>query len=132
LNRYDVEPNLDDALGRAIRWSLRGSVAHAAPSAQVWARIKQRAYANEGVAAAEAHKFALRSRRTVEIIRLVRLRRAAGRLLRLCAATWRVLDEHTMSSEMVWRPETTNDARGRLMSQCIGTWPLCGQLLPTY
>jgi hypothetical protein len=132
LNRYDAEKGFDDTLGHAIRWSLRGSVANAAPSDEVWARIKQRVCADEDVAAGEAHKFFVHSRSKAEIIKLARLRQAAGRMHRLCAAAWRVLDEHTLSSEVMWGPETAKGARYRSAPHCVISWPMCGQMLPIF
>jgi hypothetical protein len=131
LNRYDAEPSFDDALGTAIRWGLRRRVANAAPSAEVWARIKQRVCADEGVATGEAQNFVVGSRGTVELIKFARLRRVAGRLHRLCAATWNVLDEHTLSSEMMWGPETKG-TRFRSAPHCVISWPMCGQMLPIF
>jgi len=130
LNRYNAESNFDDALGHRVRWSLRRSVATAAPSAEVWSRIKQQVYAGE--AAAEPQNLSGRARGMAGGRERGRLRRASGRLLRLGAATLRMLDEHTMSSELVWRPETENDLRHRLALQCISSLPLCGQMLASY
>ena len=115
MNRSDAEFSFDDALGHRVRWSLRGRVANAAPSAEVWARINQQVYAAEAA---------------VGVPERGRLRRASGRLLRLGAATLRILDEHTLSSELVWRP--ADDARHRLALQCLSSLPLCGQMLATY
>jgi hypothetical protein len=130
LNRYNAESNFDDALGHRIRWSLRGSVANAAPSAEVWARINQQVYAAE--AAAASQNLTARPRGMAAVRERGRMRAAAGRLLRLGAATLRVLDEHTMSSEIAWRPETEIDVRYRLALQCISSLPLCGQMLASY
>ena len=129
MNRYDAESNFDDALGHRIHWSLRRSVANAAPSAEVWARIQQQVYAAEA-AAGEPQHASLRPRGTAGVRVRGRLRRASGRLLRLGAATLRILDEHTLSSELVWRP--ADDARHRLALQCLSSLPLCGQMLATY
>jgi hypothetical protein len=131
LNRSDAESNFDDALGRRVRWSLRGSVANAAPSAEVWARINQQVYAAESAAAAMQNLTA-RPRGMAAVRERGRMRAAAGRLLRLGAATLRILDEHTMSSEIAWRPETEIDVRCRLALQCISSLPLCGQMLASY
>ena len=122
MNRYDADSNFDDALGHKIRWSLRGSVSNAAPSAEVWARIKQQVCA--GKSATESKNLAARPRRWP--------RAAAGRLLCLGAASLRFLDEHTMSSELAWRPEPESDLRHRLALQCISSLPLCGQMLAPY
>lgn len=121
MNRYDADSSFDDLLGSRLRYALRRSVAKSAPSAEVWARIKQQVY--EGEAGAEPLLFAARQGR---------LRRVSGRLLAFSARTLRLLDEHTMSSETVWLPETEYDVRQRLALQCISLLPLCGQMLATY
>ena len=131
MNRYDADSNFDDALGHRIHWSLRRSVANAAPSAEVWTRIKQQVDAAEA-ADAELQHASVWPRGAAGVRERGRLRRMSGRLLRLGAATLRSLDEHTMSSELVWRPETSNDARHHLALQCLSSLPMCGQMLATY
>lgn len=130
MSRDNADPNFDDVLGRRLRWSLRRSVVNTAPSPELWARIKQQVYAAE--AAPAPHTPAARPRGTVVAAARSPLRRVSGRLFRLGLATLRVLDEHTMSSELVWRPETDNDVRLRLALQCISSLPLCGQMLASY
>ena len=122
MSRSDAEPIFNDALGRSVRAALRRRVAAAAPSPEVWARIQQQAYAADVRVAPPRVPLASRAR----------LRLASGRLLDFGLRTLRLLDEHTVSSEYIWRPESDNDLRQRLALQCISTLPLCGQMLASY
>ena len=126
MSRSDAEPNFDDALGSRVRWSLRRSVVHAAPSAELWQRIQHQAYTGE----ADPRLLAARRRRMTG--RLGRLWRGAGTLLALGAQTLHLLDEHTMSSEMIWRPVEQSDACYRLIIARANSWPLFGQRLPIF
>jgi len=126
LNRSDAESNFDDALGSRIRWSLRRSVVHASPSAELWRRIQQQAYADE----AEPRRAAARQRGMA--YRLGRLRLVSARVVDLCAQTLHVLDEQTVSSELIWRPVEQSDACYRMIIARAHSWPMFGQRLPIF
>ena len=126
MSRSDAEPNFDDALGSRVRWSLRRIVVHAAPSAELWRRIQQQAYTGE------VDPRHLAARRRGLSGRPGQLWRAACRLLDLGAQTLHLLDEHTMSSEMIWRPVEQSDACYRLIIARANSWPLFGQRLPIF